>query len=341
MEGGRAGGGAGGGGGGGGEARCCRLHTSSGTVLVRQGGYLLRWADWTNQYHAAQGRAGQVGERESGERKGEKEFRERSQSSLARTNHAALHAAAGRRSRPEMAIDAPHYAISMLGAGCHWRVVGRGSWSSCGEGEGGPLSGLCTAFWHLDRVYLPVGLGTRWPGRIGPFPRVALRGGHVPSQMSRGAPGTYPCHFQLFDGPKLPASLFCLLVWPGTLALYFWYHITYIARCDCDCPGRGLGFCCPPPPFFVLSPRPSTPALATCVHIPWLPRRVRPTSGERGEGKVLEVDGSHLPCLVIPLSCVSMAAGDVNRHGANHLHRQNNNSSTLTRIAVKGCPLQD
>ena len=30
----------------------CRLHRRS--VKVRQGGYLLRWADSTNQYHAAQ-----------------------------------------------------------------------------------------------------------------------------------------------------------------------------------------------------------------------------------------------------------------------------------------------
>lgn len=32
----------------------------------------------------------------------------------------------------------------MMDAGCHWRAFDRGSWSSCGEGEGGPLSGLCT-----------------------------------------------------------------------------------------------------------------------------------------------------------------------------------------------------
>lgn len=63
-----------------------------------------------------------------------------------------LHAPAGRRSRPEMAIDAPHYAISMLDAGCHWRVVGTGSWSSCGEEKGGPLSGLCSKFWLSARV---------------------------------------------------------------------------------------------------------------------------------------------------------------------------------------------
>lgn len=68
MEGWRAGGGRGGGVGDGSD---CRLHRRS--VKVRQGGYLLRWADSTNQYHTAQAdeRA-----RESGERKGEKEFRE-------------------------------------------------------------------------------------------------------------------------------------------------------------------------------------------------------------------------------------------------------------------------
>lgn len=191
---------------------------------MRQGGYLLRWADWTNRYHAAQGRAGQGRWRESGERKGEKEFRERSQSSLARTNHAALHAPAGRRSRPEMAIDAPHYAISMLGAGCHWRVVGRGSWSSCGEGEGGPLSGLCTAFWHLDRVYLPVGLGTRSPGRIGPFPRVTLRGGHVPAQCPVAGQAGTPATSNFSMGPSFPRAFFCLLVWPGIVLLVL-YHL--------------------------------------------------------------------------------------------------------------------
>lgn len=54
---------------------------------VRQGGYLLRWADSTNEYHTHiqtnTTHTAQADERrESGERKGEKEFRESSQSFL-------------------------------------------------------------------------------------------------------------------------------------------------------------------------------------------------------------------------------------------------------------------
>lgn len=72
----------------------------------------------TRRLSAAMGRLERVRGAESRER-----ISRRSQSSLARTNHAVLHAAAGWRSRPEMAIDAPHYAISMLDVGCYWRGV--------------------------------------------------------------------------------------------------------------------------------------------------------------------------------------------------------------------------
>lgn len=93
---------------------------------VRQGGYLLRWADSTNEYHThTHSGAGNMSEESPGSGKVRKNFEKDPRASLARTNHAVLHAPAGRRSRPEMAIDAPHYAISMLDAGCHWRVVGR------------------------------------------------------------------------------------------------------------------------------------------------------------------------------------------------------------------------
>lgn len=69
--------------------------------------------------------AGKMSEESPGSGKVRKNFEKDPRAFLARTNHAVLHAPAGRRSRPEMAIDAPHYAISMPGAACHWRVVGQ------------------------------------------------------------------------------------------------------------------------------------------------------------------------------------------------------------------------
>lgn len=121
----------------------------------------------TRRLSAAMGRldkpiphgAGQMSERVRGAESRERISR-RSQSSLARTNHAVLHAPAGRRSRPEMAIDAPHYAISMLGVGYHWRAATEVPGLAVGSARVVPYLATAPGILACIRVYLPVGRDT-------------------------------------------------------------------------------------------------------------------------------------------------------------------------------------
>lgn len=199
---------------------------------MRQGGYQRRWADSTNQYHTAQGRA------DGPKRVRGAESRERISRKIpelawqGRTTHRSTLLQAGEAAPKWQSMPHPtQFPCST------WAVIGAPPTEVPGLAVGMArvvpyLASAPKQLWHAPPACC---VPCRWAqahASTGKFDSSCGSFWVVSMYLVIALLGTYPCRFQLFDGLSFPASLFfCqqpMCSRYGQLCLYFWHYISYI-----------------------------------------------------------------------------------------------------------------